>query len=223
MQASHQPPREFIIMRLYHHPISSNARRAVMTAHHLGLPLELVQIDLSSADQRKHLLALNPNEKIPVLVDGDFILWESCAIMQYLADKTPGQTVYPTELRARADVNRWMFWSAQHFAPAIAIFYWENFIKGLIGAGRPDTIELQRGLIELETFAGVLDGHLAQRQWVSGTGLTLADLALAAPLMAAAPGRVPLARYGNLLAWFSRVQELDAWRQTALEEELAMA
>lgn len=209
-------------MRLYHHPISSNARRAVMTARHLGLPLELVQIELSSADQRKHLLALNPNEKIPVLVDGDFILWESCAIMQYLADKTPGQTVYPTELRARADVNRWMFWSAQHFAPAIAIFYWENFIKGLIGAGRPDTIELQRGLVDLETFAGVLDRHLAQRQWVSGTGLTLADLALAAPLMAAEPGRVPLAQYSNLLAWFSRVQELDAWRQTALEEELAM-
>ena len=210
-------------MRLYHHPISSNARRVVMTAYHLQLPLDLVLLDLSSAEQRKHLLALNPNEKIPVLVDGDFILWESCAIMQYLADKTPGQTVYPSELRARADVNRWMFWSAQHFAPAIAIFYWENFIKGLIGAGRPDPVELRRGLADLERFAGVLDGHLAQRRWVSGSGLTLADLAIAAPLMAAEPGRVPLQQYANLQAWFSRVQELDAWRQTALEEEFMVA
>jgi len=210
-------------MRLYHHPISSNARRVVMTAHHLQLPLDLVLLDLSSGEQRKHLLALNPNEKIPVLVDGDFILWESCAIMQYLADKTPGQTVYPTELRARADVNRWMFWSAQHFAPAISIFYWENFIKGLIGAGRPDPVELRRGLADLERFAGVLDGHLAQRRWVSGSGLTLADLAIAAPLMAAEPGRVPLQQYANLQAWFSRVQELDAWRQTTLEEELMVA
>lgn len=210
-------------MRLYHHPISSNARRVVMTAHHLGLPLELVLLDLSSAEQRKHLLAINPNEKIPVLVDGEFILWESCAIMQYLADKTPGQTVYPAELQARADVNRWMFWSAQHFAPAISIFYWENFIKGLIGAGRPDPVELQRGLTDLETFAGVLDGHLARRQWVSGPGLTLADLAIAAPLMAAAAGHVPLQPYPNLRAWFERVQELDAWRQTTLEEELLIA
>lgn len=210
-------------MRLYHHPISSNARRVVMTAHHLGLPLELVLLDLSSAEQRKHLLAVNPNEKIPVLVDGDFILWESCAIMQYLADKTPGQTVYPAELRARADVNRWMFWSAQHFAPAISIFYWENFIKGLIGAGRPDPVELQRGLVDLETFAGVLDGHLARRQWVSGPGLTLADLAIAAPLMTATAGHVPLQPYANLRAWFERVQELDAWRQTTLEEELLIA
>lgn len=210
-------------MRLYHHPISSNARRVVMTAHHLGLPLELVLLDLSSAEQRKHLLAINPNEKIPVLVDGEFILWESCAIMQYLADKTPGQTVYPAELQARADVNRWMFWSAQHFAPAISIFYWENFIKGLIGAGRPDPVELQRGLTDLETFAGVLDGHLARRRWVSGPGLTLADLAIAAPLMAAAAGHVPLQPYPNLRAWFERVQELDAWRQTTLEEELLIA
>ncbi|AMO92921.1 glutathione S-transferase, C-terminal domain protein [Collimonas fungivorans] len=210
-------------MRLYHHPLSSNAQRVVMTAHHLGLPLELVLLDLFSTEQRKHLLAINPNEKVPVLVDGDFILWESCAIMQYLADQTPGQTVYPTELRARADVNRWMFWSAQHFAPAIGIFHWENFIKGLVGAGRPDPLELQRGLTDLETYAGVLDRHLARRQWVSGPDLTLADLAIAAPLMVAAAGRVPLQPYTNLQAWFCRVQELDAWRQTTLEEAPLMA
>jgi glutathione S-transferase len=105
----------------------------------------------------------------------------------------------------------------------IAIFYWENFIKGLIGAGRPDPVELQRALTDLEKYAGVLDGHLAQRRWVSGSGLTLADLAIAAPLMAVEPGRVPLAPYTHLQAWFSRVQELDAWRQTELEEELLIA
>ncbi|AIY39279.1 putative glutathione S-transferase-like protein [Collimonas arenae] len=210
-------------MRLYHHPISTNARRAVMTAHHLQQPVELVLLDLSSGDQRKHLLSINPNEKIPVLVDGDFILWESCAIMQYLADKTPGQTVYPTELQARADVNRWMFWSGQHLAPAIAIFYWENFIKDLIGAGQPDPVELRRGEVDLESFATVLDGHLAGRQWVCGGGLTLADFSIAAPLMAAGPGRAPLAQYRHLQAWFSRVQELDAWRQTELDAELMVA
>ena len=207
-------------MRLYHHPISSNARRAVMTAHHLKQPVDLVLVDLSSAEQRKHLLSINPNEKIPVLVDGDFTLWESCAIMQYLADKTPGQTVYPTELRARADINRWMFWSAQHLAPALGIFYWENFIKGLIGAGSPDPVELKRGMVDLESYAGVLNGHMARRQWVSGNALTLADLAIAAPLMAAEPGGVSLDRYQHLQAWFGRVQELDAWQQTAAEDML---
>src|SRR5579862_1624600 len=105
-------------MRLYHHPLSSNARRAVMAALHLGTEVELVHVDLGKGEQRKpDYLKRNPNGKVPVLDDDGFLLWESCAIMQYLADRTPGQTLYPTELRARADVNRWLFWSAHHFSP----------------------------------------------------------------------------------------------------------
>jgi glutathione S-transferase len=85
-------------MRLYHHPMSSNARRAVMTAVHLGTKLELVLVDLAKSEQRKpDFLALNPNGRVPVLDDDGFILTESHAIMQYLADGTPGQTVYPED------------------------------------------------------------------------------------------------------------------------------
>ena len=65
--------------------------------------------------------------------------------MQYLADKTPRQTLYPTEARARADVNRWLFWCAQHFHPAIGILNWENWIKGMTGQGGPDPAEVRRG------------------------------------------------------------------------------
>ena len=103
-------------MRLYHHPMSSNARRALMTAIHLGLPLELAEVDLMNADDRRRLAELNPNGKVPVLADGDFLLWESCAIMQYLAEQVPGQTIYPQAPQARADVNRWLFWAAQHLS-----------------------------------------------------------------------------------------------------------
>ncbi len=112
-------------MRLYHHPRSLNARRAVMTAIHLGSPVDLVFVDLQKMEQRQpQFLRMNPNHKVPVLEDEGFYLWESHAIMQYLADKTPVQTIYPTDLKARADVNRWLFWSAQHFTPAVAILNW---------------------------------------------------------------------------------------------------
>ncbi|MFC5473154.1 glutathione S-transferase family protein [Paraherbaspirillum soli] len=202
-------------MRLYHSPLSSNARRAVMTAVHLNQPVELVSIDLSSTEQRKQLLAVNPNEKIPVLVDGDFILWESCAIMQYLAEKTPGQTIYPTDLHARADVNRWLFWTAQHFSPAIEILNWENWIKAMIGAGAPDAAAIRHGEEQLAIFASTLDAHLAGREWVVGSGLTLADFAIAAPLMSTVMAKLPVRQYRNLQAWFERVQALDAWQKTA--------
>src|SRR5690349_7727593 len=126
-------------MRLYHNPFSANARRAVMTALELGTKLELVTVDLAKGEQRKpEFLRMNPNGRVPVLDDDGFFLTESHAIMIHLAEKTPGQTVYPTELRARADVNRWLFWSAHHFMPAVSILNWERFVKGLLKLGEPD-------------------------------------------------------------------------------------
>jgi glutathione S-transferase len=94
-------------MRLFHSPLSSNARRVLITLHHLGLAVEMINVDLLDQGDRRRLAELNPNGKVPVLQDGDFVLWESCAIMQYLADLTPHQTLYPQDPRARADVNRW--------------------------------------------------------------------------------------------------------------------
>src|ERR1700748_1383248 len=106
-------------MRLYQHPMSANARATVMTALQLNAPVELVHVALEKGEQSTPpFLKMNPNHRVPVLEDEGFYLWESRAIMQYLADLTPGQTLYPTALKARADVNRWLFWSGQHFAPA---------------------------------------------------------------------------------------------------------
>ncbi len=87
-------------MRLYHHPFSFNARRAGMAAIQLGVPVEPVFVDLPKGAQRQpQFLKLNPNHRVPALEDDGFILWESHAIMQYLADKTPGQALYPLEAR----------------------------------------------------------------------------------------------------------------------------
>ncbi len=74
-------------MRLYYHPLSSNSRRVVMTAIHLVVKLEMIVVDLLKGEHRKlEYLRLNPNGKVPLLDDDGFHLWESHAIMQYLAD-----------------------------------------------------------------------------------------------------------------------------------------
>ncbi len=204
-------------MRLYHHPFSPNARRVVMTALHLGLPIELVSVDLAQGEQRQpHFLRMNPSGKVPVLEDGDFYLSESHAIMQYLADKTPGQTLYPPELRARADVNRWMFWSAQHFQPATSILVWERLVRGQLGLGAPDPLEEQRGEKLVADLAETLDAHLTGRAWLCGAGLTLADLAVAAPLGYLQAARLPVGGLPALGAWLGRIEQLEAWRRTAV-------
>jgi glutathione S-transferase len=204
-------------MRLYHSPYSSNARRARMTALHLDVKLDLVLVDLARGEQHKpEFLRMNPNGKVPVLDDEGFILWESHAIMQYLADKTPEQSLYPREIHARADVNRWLFWSAHHFAPSVAILNWETVVKRLVGRGEPDPAAIKRGEALVSDLARLLDEHLAGKSWIAQERLTLADFAIASPLMAIGPARLPVTDRANLLAWFGRVEALDAWRKTSI-------
>jgi glutathione S-transferase len=204
-------------MRLHYHPMSSNARRAVTTAIHLNADLELVFVDLAKGEHKTpEFLRLNPGGKVPVLEDGDFALTESHAIMQYLADKTPGQTLYPTDLRARADVNRWLFWNAAHFQSAVAILNWENVVKRFIGLGDPDPAAVQRGEGLVTELSALLDAHLAGKRWISNDTVTLADLAVATPLDAIDRAKLPVRDFKNVMGWLERVQGLDAWNKSGM-------
>ena len=202
-------------MRLHYHPLSSNALRVLLTARHLGIDLDLVQVDLSQGAQNSpEFLKLNPNHRVPVLEHDGFVLWESYAIMQYLADLTPGQTLYPAEPRARADVNRWLFWCGQDFMPGVAILNWENAIKPRFGIGPTDATEVARGDELLTAAAKVLDDHLADAQWICPNGPTLADFAIGAPMRNQESGKYPLGRFANLQRWHARVRSLAAWKGT---------
>jgi len=203
-------------MKLYFHPMSGNSRRVLLVATHLDIRLERVVVDLTNGEQRgaPHL-GRNPNGRVPVLEDDGFVLWESRAIMQYLAEKTPGQTLLPTDARGRADVNRWLSWCGAHMAPANAILVQENFVKALTGRGPADPAEVARGAALFAQHAPILDAHLASRTWVAQDRLTLADFSLAAGFALAGPARLPIGDYANLRAWLGRVQELESWKRTA--------
>jgi len=92
-------------MRLYYSPLSANSRRAVMAVLQLRAPVELVRVDLPKREHKQPpFLKMNPAGRVPVLEDEGFCLPESHAIMAYVADNTPGQTLYPTQLRERDPV-----------------------------------------------------------------------------------------------------------------------
>jgi glutathione S-transferase len=209
-------------MRLYYHPFSLNARRAVITAFELNAPVELVLVDLVKREQRQPaFLARNPAGRVPVLEDGGVMLPESHAIMIYLAERSAGQTLYPSDLQARAQVNRWMFWCAAHFQVAIAVLNWENVVKGLAGLGTPDPAEVMRGERLVQETAALLDSHLASREWVAGHAMTLADISIAAPLAAIATAKLPVAQFKHLHSWFARIQARESWQRAALGQRLA--
>lgn len=202
-------------MKLYVFELSSNARKVLITADLLGVTLERAVVHLGKQEQRlPDYIALNPNGRVPTLVDGDFVLWESNAIMQYLADQKPGNTLFPADLRARADVNRWLFWQSSHWSPAIAALNFENLLKKLLNIGEPDAAIVKRNEELVKQFAGILDTHMKDREWVSGSALTLADIAIAAPLMYIAPAKLPVETFPNVMRWFGQVRELPAWKAT---------
>jgi len=201
-------------MKIYGAPQSSSSRRALVTAAHLAIDFELVPIDLRQPAARARLGELNPNNKIPVLEDGDVRLWESHAIMQYLCERTPGQTLYPLAPAARADVNRWLFWSSAHMSPAVGGLSFERLWKKQSTGGDPDPVVVAYHERHLHQFAKVADDHLAKRTWLSGEALSLADISIAATLVYRKPAQLPLDGYKHLLAWAGRVYELDAWKRT---------
>ncbi len=203
-------------MRLYYYPTSANSRRVLLTAILLDARLDLVIVDLLAGEHRgAAYLKINPNGKVPVLEHAGFHLWESHAIMQYLADLDAGQTVYPKDAQPRADVNRWLFWSAYHFTPAVGFISRERVSKKMVGGtGGPDPAEIARGEALLAGAAQVLDGHLADRQWIAQNRLTLADLAIASPLMHTETAQLPVGKYEHLQRWFAQVRALDAWKRS---------
>ena len=95
-------------MKLYNANFSPNALRVRAVAHELGVDLEIVQVDIRAGDNRAaEFLARNPNAKVPVLEDGNFVLWESRAICAYLAGLRPEAGLYPEGRKARSLVDQW--------------------------------------------------------------------------------------------------------------------
>jgi glutathione S-transferase len=203
-------------MKLYMNPMSPNVRRVRLTAAVLGLQLEEKKLDFTKGEHKNpEYMALNPNGAVPTLVDGDYVLTESRAIMQYLASKKPESGLLPRDEANRADVTRWQFWDASHFSPHCAALAFERLLKGMLGLGEPDQRKIDDALNSFRRFGAVLDKRLdGGKKYIVGNTLTLADLTLASSLMYARQAEVPLGDFPNVNGWFSRISDMDAWKKT---------
>jgi glutathione S-transferase len=195
---------------------SNNCRKVLATARHLGVPHEVVNLDFRAGDMSTpEYMAINPNRMVPSMTDGDFKLWESDAIMQYLCSKKPGQTLWPDEPKARADVTRWQSWNLAHFGAACTILNFERFVKPRFMGGQTDEHLVKLGVERLNRFAPVLNGQLEGRRFVCGDGVTLADFSVAASLMYAPMAGIPTGEWKHVAAWLGRMDQVPAWAETA--------
>jgi len=203
-------------MKLYCFPSSPNSRKVQALALHLKVPLEIEVVDLPAGEQRKpEYLRINRSGRTPTLVDGEFRLPESNAIMQYVAAKAGPNSMWPNDERARAKILAWLCWQLDHWNRACNLLAWENMVKKFFNAGEADPAEVKRGEQLFNTYAAELNAHLEGRKYLVGNNLTLADFAVAAPLEYAEAARFPMGAYGNIRRWYADVAKLDAWRNTA--------
>ncbi len=206
-------------MDIYADPITVNCRKVLAGLKMMGVDFDLQKVDyFTGAHKGADYLAINPNASLPAMRDGDFVLWESNAILQYAADKNGKSDAYPTDLQTRADVNRWLLWEASSWFPSCYVYLVENCVKPLLG-GEPDPAVLEAEATRFNTLAGILDKRLSEHTWLCGEAPTIADIAVAAPMHLHAWAKLPLEPYPNLVRWMrDGVETLPAWKATHIGE-----
>ena len=212
-------------IELYVFPPSPRAFKVLAVANHLGLDYEIRFVDLpKGAHKTPQFAALNPNVRMPTLKDGDYVLWESNAIGQYLAGKKPDAALLPRDERARLDVTRWQFCDLAHWDPACAVFALEYVAKPLFrGIKEPDRAAIEKGTEMFHRAAEVLNGQLKGKRFVTGDALTLADFSLGPPMNFAEMAHYPIEPYGEIKRWYATLRALPAWQKTLAQSALPAA
>lgn len=203
-------------MKLYCDPISTTSRPVMLFAADHGLELEIEHVDLlSRQNQEADYLSLNPNGIVPYLVDGEFRLGESAAILRYLADRI-GSSAYPTELKARARVNEALDWFNTNFHEYFCLFtVYPNF-----GIPRDLDPTIAQGIVaygeeHAPRWLKILDQHMiGDRDFVCGKQISLADYLGASFATLGEAVAYDFGPYPNVQRWIANMKARPAWDMT---------
>lgn len=187
-----------------------NPRVAVAVARYLDAPVEFVFAAPLDPAQMEKFRPLNPNLRLPILVDGSESLWETDAIACRLS-QVVGSEFWRTGA-ALPDMIRWLSWAARNFIAACDKVHFERVTKQRYGLGPIRDDLVQEGLTDFATSAALLDQALNGREWLVGSEVSYADFRMASVLPFADLAGLPLADYPHVAAWNARLMQLDAWR-----------
>ena len=199
------------MLRIWGRLSSVNVQKVVWCADELGLAYE--RLDVGGAfggNKTPEYLAMNPNGLVPVIEEDGFVLYESNAIVRYLAARDSRGSLWPDDLRKRADADRWMEWQSTSFTPAMRDIFWQ-LIRTPAEKRNAATVEASRA--ECERLAGILDAHLARHRFLTDHGFTTADI-----VVGCATHRwlnLPTVREprGNLERWYGELKSRPGSRQ----------
>jgi glutathione S-transferase len=201
---------------LYSTTLSANGRKVLAVSRHLQLNPEIHVVNVYRGEgQTPEYLAINPMGKIPTLVEGNFILIESNAILQYISEAHGDYQLFSRNPKERATIASWQFWEAAHWQPALtpvlAPFVGHKLLPEVV----PKPSEAPDWNNEhLQPLLARLDAHLRHHNYLAGNRLTIADFSVGGMMTYFHAGGFPFDAYPDLSAWYARLENLDAWRET---------
>lgn len=192
-------------IKLHRHPLSGHSHRVQLGLSLLGIPHELVDVDLmKGAHKTPEFIQHSPFGQVPVLDDDGTMLFDSNAILVYLATKYDAARKWlPADPKGQADVQAWLSVAAGQlaFGPAAA-----RLITVFGAKYNPDEV-IGRAHLVLK----VMESQLSTRHFLVGNGATLADIAAYSYVSAAPEGNVDLSSYPNVRAWLTRIEALPGF------------
>ncbi len=201
-------------MKLYYDPITVNCRKVIAGLDMIGATYDEQRLDYFGGDHKQpSYLEINPNAQLPAAVDGDFVLWESNAILVYACEKLGNKAMYPSDARTRADITRWLLWESGTWFGSCYVYLVENVVKPMLD-DKPDAAVLAAHEPAFLGHAAILNDALNDREWLCDDHATIADIAVAAPMHLHAAQKLPLGDFANIRNWIARVEALPSWQKS---------
>ncbi len=186
---------------------SVNVQKVVLALEETALPYRRIDAGRGyGVTDTPEYRAMNPNALVPVIEDGGFVLWESNAIVRYLAARAPGSGLLPEDLRARADADRWMDWASGTLIAGMGDAF-HGIVRGP-GSRPPEAVAAS--VAATERAFDILEERLAGRPYLAGEAFTVADIPAGCAAHRWLNMPVERASRPRLEAWYGRLRERPA-------------
>lgn len=196
------------MLKIYGANLSSPANKVRMTANYLEIPYEYVRVNLRGGEHRTaEFLKLHPAGKVPVIDDEGFVLFESDAIVKYLA-VSRHSPIYPDGVKERALVDQWMNFATIHVGGAMGKVLYNRVFAPVIKVP-VDENSLEDGQKFLSRFLPVVDRQLAASAFLAANTFTLADIVLLATIDPAEAAGIDVTPYTHIVKWRGELKQKE--------------
>jgi len=202
------------MLRIWGRDNSVNVQKALWVCEEMALPYERIDaggtFGVVNTPQYRNL---NPNGLVPTIEDDGFVLWESNAIVRYLAARHNAGKIWPEDLKVRAEADKWMDWQATTFWPTFRPLFW-NLVRTPVD--QRDEKAMEESRLRTAEILGYLDAHLKNRPFVAGEAFTMGDIPMGCAIWRWMSILIERPDQPNLKRWFDSLAQRPAYKKVVM-------